>query len=338
MIKPYQLVWLMLLSACDNQESGPTQLELVGDTMGTTFSVSFVPNGQKLDKADLEREIKIALTNIESSMSTYDSKSDLSTFNQNQSTSWFPVPMELCNAVATAIELGQFTDGNFDITIGPAVNLWGFGPSEFDGEPPSEAALRNALQNVGYEKLQTDCNASRIRKTDAGVYVDLSGYAKGLAVDNLADIFNRRNIENFLIEIGGEIRVRGESSQARLWRIAIEKPINNERTVEHIIEVPAGAVATSGDYRNYFDFEDQRYSHAINSKTGRPVTHNLASVTVVGTEAARADALATALLVMGPNKGPEFAKQHSIAALFLIRETTYYSEQLTPEFEELLVN
>ena len=330
------LLPLALLSSCNDQGSYPQQLELTGATMGTTFSVSIILSEQAVDTRELEQDINVALQNIEKSMSTYAADSELSRFNQHKSTTWVPASIALCDAIAQSLEIAKFTGGSFDITVGPLVNLWGFGPTGTGDEPPSEAEVKQVRRHVGFEKLSTDCAASRIRKSDEKVYVDLSAYAKGLAVDKLADILQARGVRNFLAEIGGEIRLQGVNRSASPWRIAIEKPINDGRSVERIIQITEGAVATSGDYRNFIDYNGKRYSHAINPHTGTPVSHKLASVTVIDEKAALADALATALFVMGPEQGPRFAEQHSIAALFLIYGPTNVSEHMSPGFEKLL--
>ena len=171
-----------------------------------------------------------------------------------------------------------------------------------------------------------------LRKSLPETYVDLSAYAKGYAVDRVAEHLQDEGVTNYLVELGGELRFAGHNSKSQNWAIAIEKPDSLRRSVQSIVRPSGGALATSGDYRNFFEFEGQRYSHTIDPRTGRPVTHNAASVTVINESAAYADAIATALLVMGPEKGFEFAESHGIAALFLIRAGEEYTERVTTWF------
>jgi thiamine biosynthesis lipoprotein len=322
-----------LFSACHNAGNEHSSIDLSGATMGTTYSVTLV-DGRSTDAADaLEASIAARLMLIERSMSTYIEDSELSAFNRSDSKSWFKVSPMLCTAIAESLSLSRFTDGNFDITIGPLVNLWGFGATAPTGHFPEDTEIAAALDSTGFEKLATDCQNLVIRKSDESVYVDLSAYAKGLAVDKISDLLDENMVTNYVVEIGGEIRTRGNNQSGEPWRIAIEKPIDTERTVQRIVSVSDMAMATSGYYRNFFIVDGQRYSHTIDPRSGRPVNHRLAAVTVISERAAEADALATALLVMGPVAGPKFAAQHEIAALFLIDEEAAIRELLTARFE-----
>lgn len=309
-----------LLVACSQKQEALLQLEQSGATMGTTFSVTIALPPDQVASFTLEDEVEQALSRIEKTMSTYLPDSDLSLFNSSVSTEWQPVAIELCVAIERSLRLAELTGGNFDITLGPLVNLWGFGPAGVVYEPPAAKDVEHALEKTGYRKLEADCANSMLRKTDESLYVDLSAFAKGFAVDKLAELLDHQEIHNYLVEIGGEVRARGRNGSGDNWRIAIEKPADNDRTVQAIVNITDMAIATSGDYRNFFEYENKRYSHTIDPHTGRPVEHRLASVSVVAQQAARADALATALFVMGPAEGPKFAEQNAISALFLILE------------------
>ncbi len=174
-----------------------------------------------------------------------------------------------------------------------------------------------------------------MRKDVADLYVDLSGWAKGYAVDQLAELLDARGIENYLVEIGGELRVKGQNREGEKWAIGIEAPSTSARVPQAILHVTDTSVATSGDYRNYFEHEGQRFSHTIDARTGRPVSHDLAAVTVVNPSTAYADAMATALLVLGPDDGPELARELDIAGYFLVRNQTEIREITTPGFDRL---
>ncbi|MFT5500373.1 MAG: thiamine biosynthesis lipoprotein [Woeseiaceae bacterium] len=330
------VLFALFPGACSKAPEALLQLEQSGSTMGTTFSVSVVIPSDEAASFGLEDEIIQALSRIENSMSTYIPGSELSLFNASVSDDWQTVSVELCVAIEQSLQLAELTNGAFDITIGPLVNLWGFGPDGVIQEPPAESDLQDALKRTGYGKLDSDCVNSLLRKSDANLYVDLSAYAKGFAVDRLAELLEQNKFDNYLVEIGGEVRAQGHNSSGDSWRIAIEEPADNNRSVQTIINITDMAIATSGDYRNFFDFGNDRYSHTIDPRTGRPVRHQLASVSVVAGQAARADALATAMLVMGPVDGPRFAERNAISALFLVHEGSGIDEIMSGDFANLI--
>jgi thiamine biosynthesis lipoprotein len=329
----FLLLLLPVLGACGEQRL--PQLELEGSALGTTFKVAIVEPASTLDATGLEAEILATLSRLDKLASTWRSDSELSAFNLEQSSDWLPVSAEFCAALSAALEVSRLTNGAFDITVGPLVNLWGFGPEGSISEPPTDAAITAALQYVGYDKLHTDCDRGAARKDTGALYVDLSGWAKGRAVDAVSELLDTSDISNYLVEIGGELRVRGHNSERRKWAVGIEAPSTSQRVPRAIIRVSDTSVATSGDYRNYFEYDGTSYSHTIDPRTGRPVAHGLAAVTVVHPENAFADAMATALLVMGPEAGPELAENLGIAAYFLVRGSTDIEEILTSEFEGL---
>ncbi len=323
---------LAVLAACgDSARERPLQ-ELVGSTMGTTFSVKVIAPPENLDLAGLRTDIEAALDGINRSMSTYLSDSELSRFNASDSTDWIEVSPELCHAIEAAQVVSEFTGGAFDVTVGPLVNLWGFGPTEATQEPPPNDAITAAMQFVGYTKLQADCTIPALRKDAPGIYVDLSAFAKGHAADVVAALLDTRNLPDYLIEIGGEMRLRGTNARSEPWAIAVEKPERAGRSIQTVVHLTDAAMATSGDYRNFFEHEGRFYSHTIDPRTGYPVTHDAASVTVIAQTAAFADAAATALLVLGPDAGMKLAEQENIAAYFLLRLGTEFEERMTSLF------
>ncbi len=329
---PSCLLLLFLLVACDAGRL--TEYRLSGPSIGTTFSVVIV-TASEFDQEKLERQIHETLDDVDRHMSTYRSDSELAKLNHATSTDWIPVTRRLCLALENAHRLSGASNGAFDITVGPLVDLWGFGPDGSRIEPPSDEAIDEARTRSGRDKLHLDCQRPAIRKDHAGLRIDLSGYAKGLAADEIAALLDANGLENYLVEIGGDLRARGHNSSHAKWRIAIEKPDPADRKVEQVIHVSDLGVATSGDYRNYFEHDGQRYSHTIDPRTGRPVSHALASVTVLGDSAAYADAMATALLVLGPDAGPEFAEREYIAAYFLTRNQNDLQEQESSRFSAL---
>jgi thiamine biosynthesis lipoprotein len=321
------------LAACG--ERGPTEYKLSGPTMGTHFNVSVV-TASNFEQQELQTRIHATLEDVDQHMSTYRPDSELATFNQSTTTEWVPVSAVLCAAVDDALELTVRTAGAFDITVGPLVNLWGFGPDASRDTPPSDELIDEARARTGYRHLQTDCSRPAIRKGIADLQVDLSGYAKGLAADEIAALLDENGISNYLVEVGGDLRARGHNASHAKWRIAIERPDQTGNVVEKIIHISNLSVATSGDYRNFFEFEGQRFSHTIDPQTGRPVAHNLASVTVLGERAAYADAMATALLVLGPDGGTAFAEREGIAAHFLLRDDDGLTGRSSTQFKALV--
>jgi thiamine biosynthesis lipoprotein len=327
------LLPVLFLVACGGDRL--PQLELSGSALGTTFSVSIVEPPETLDRDALEADILASLAGIDSLASTWRDDSELSAFNADHSIDWIIVTQAFCDLLSGALDVSRATDGAFDVTVGPLVNLWGFGPDGQLLEPPGDAAIAAAQRSVGYEKIEADCAERLVRKDDAAMYVDFSAWAKGFAVDELAGLLDDRDFDNYLVEIGGELRLKGHNSKRDDWAIAVEAPSTSQRVPHAVLHITDTSLATSGDYRNYFEHEGERYSHTIDPRTGRPVTHSLAAVTVLHESAAQADALATALLVLGPDDGPALARELDVAAYFLVRDEDGFSELTTPAFDQI---
>jgi len=309
--------------------------DLHGNTMGTTFNVTLVapPTGANLDL--LQTNIQEKLEHIENIASTYRSDSEVSRFNANPSTEWVSVLPEFCNMIAAAQDVSDMTGGAFDITVGPLVNLWGFGPPLSEHELPTDEEVAAAQLRVGNVKLQSNCEQSMLRKSIADVYVDLSAWAKGYAVDEIAALLEDSQLTNYLVEIGGELRVSGHNAEQRKFAIAVEKPLQNNEMAYSVVRLSNVAVATSGDYRNFYEHDGQRYSHTIDPRTGHPITHDLTGVTVISASTAYADAMATALLVLGPEEGHALAEQLNLASYFLVRTEDGIEEISTSQFAQL---
>jgi len=271
-------------------------------------------------------------------MSTFLADSEISRFNISRSTAWQPVSLRFCESVEQAEQISSFTDGAFDITVAPLVNLWGFGPGKITDTPPTDDEIAALMPFIGYENLHTNCDTPALKKDIPELMLDMSAFGKGLAVDYIARLLDDRGIGNYLVEVGGELRLRGHNGKGQKWAIGVEKPLTGERRPETIVHLSDTALATSGDYRNFFINDGQRYSHTIDTRTGRPVTHNLASVTIVDDSGSRADALATALLVMGPDRGMELALRENLAVLFLLRDESGIEERSTPAFDKVRSN
>jgi len=258
----------------------------------------------------------------------------LSQFNRSQAAGWIDASRELVEVLKQAQHVSVLTNGAFDVTVGPLVNLWGFGPLPGNDQVPSEQEIREAMNRVGYTGLQVRSSPPGIRKDRPDLYVDLSAIAKGYAVDAVAEHLQALGIDDYMVEIGGEIQAKGRNARDRLWRIAIEKPSTGSRSLHRVIELSNVGIATSGDYRNYFEKEGKRYSHTIDPMTGRPVTHKLASVTVAHPSTMQADALATALMALGPEAGYRFAEQHKLAAFFIVNSDDGFYDKATTAFRQ----
>ena len=313
----FLLVLTLLLGSCTDS---PHETKIIGFTMGTSYSVQLTDSHSDIQKDALKQKITQRLDTINFLMSTYDKTSQLSEFNQSREIGWHAVDRELAELVTLALQVSEFSNGAFDITIGPLVNLWGFGPSETAFKFPSEVEIAIALKSVGYQHLQARLEPPALNKNRVDLYVDLSAIAKGYAVDEIAKILDDNSIENYMVEIGGEVKGKGVAPHGQPWRIGIETPKAQRGKIEEIISLNNVGVATSGDYRNFIEHEGKRFSHTIDPRTGYPVSHNLGSVTVLNESTAIADAWATAFLVMGPAQTHRISNKNKIAALLLAHD------------------
>jgi thiamine biosynthesis lipoprotein len=325
---------LTMSMACHQDKVGET-LHLSGQTMGTTWSAALLPNPDGADAAQLKRLLQERLDQINRLMSTYDPDSEISRFNKQVSKDWFPLSAETAQVIGLSLEVSRLTGGAFDISIGPLVELWGFGPEARGETIPSGQQISEGLARVGYEKILLRHEPAAISKQVPGLHIDLSAIAKGYAVDALAGILKHQGVDNFLVEVGGELQVSGHRADGTPWRLAIEKPLEGTRDVAAIIPLTDTALATSGNYRNFFVENGQRYAHIMDPSTGRPARHKLASVTVLDKTCARADALATAIMVMGEETGRRFCEKNHIAAYFLVHEDEAITAYASPEFAAL---
>lgn len=314
------LFGLQLWRGQQARTADPPELVLSGPTMGTRYNIKVVGPGLDAAKqAQLQADLDAALSAVLADMSTYDPQSSLSRFNQSRSVDPQAVPAPLLTVVALSQAIHQASDGAFDVTVGPLVNAWGFGPDQ-RGNPPDSAARDRLRAFVGADKLRVDTAAGTLQKTHPQLYVDLSAIAKGYGVDRVADAIEAAGYTHYMVEIGGEVRARGLNAAGKPWRIGVERPQDEGSSVLQVVRPGDGAMATSGDYRNFIEVEGRRFSHTIDPRTGEPIAHGLASVTVFHARCAEADAWATALNVLGPVAGPAKAEQQGLAALFLVRK------------------
>jgi thiamine biosynthesis lipoprotein len=333
---PRVLICLILAVSVRGCSDRPRVVEISGPTMGTFYSVKMVSPPAGLSDSAIRKDIEAVLHQVVALISTYEASSQLSRLNQDSSTEWLSIPSALLAVIEEGQRVSTLTEGAFDITVGPLVNLWGFGPELRGGQIPSGQAIAAALTRVGYQKLHLRDRPPSIRKDRGDVYIDLSGLGEGYGADRIADYLDSQGVVNYMAAIAGAIRVKGRNVRGEPWAIAIEEPIPGQRSVRRVIRVSDGGLSTSGDYRNFFEKDGRRFSHEIDPRTGWPTEHRLGSVTVVSDTAMRADALATALLVMGEDKGPALAEAQGLAAYFIIREATGLSDLSTTRFRPYL--
>ncbi len=336
-VLPALFVGALFYVLFDRRPGPPDALTASGRTMGTSFTVKVVSAGTiPPEKQKAFRDaVADALDAVDGSMSTWRPDSGLAKLNK-AGTEPVKASAQLRAVLLEAKRTSELSDGAFDVTVGPLVNAWGFGPAKKAGVP-DESTLSALRARVGFAKLEIDPTAGTVRKQRADVYVDLSAIAKGYAVDRVALALEGLGFEHYMVELGGEVRVKGHNDRAKPWSIGVERPIGGQdRPVQQAISLSAGAVATSGDYRNFYEKDGKRLSHTVDPRTGRPVEHALASVTVVTETCMRADALATAITVLGPDAGLQLALRQKVAVLMLVRDGKGgFEARSTPAFKAL---
>ena len=322
---------LLVLAGC---EKPVEQIHLSGPTMGTTYNIKYIPSETTPSPEVLQAEVDRLLEEVNDQMSTYRKDSELSRFNQNQSSEAFEVSPQTATVVKEAIRLNGLTLGALDVTVGPLVNLWGFGPEARPEVVPTDAELAERKANTGIVHLSVEGNT--LSKDIPNLYVDLSTIAKGWGVDVVADYIQSEGIQNYMVEVGGEMRLKGVNREGVAWRIAIEKPSVEERAIQEIIEPGDMAIATSGDYRNYFERDGVRYSHIINPETGKPINHKVVSVTVLDKSSMTADGLATGLMVLGEEQGMKIAEKNNIPVFMIVKTENGFKELASSAYKPFM--
>ena len=312
--------------------SEPRVEEFSGQSMGSSYAVTaLLPHSAT--RTEFERAITASLEKADRLMSTYRPDSDLGRLNCAQPGEWVPIADETARVMGQAIAIGRRSAGAYDVTVGALVNLWGFGPAASAESPPTAQQIAAAQARSGLDKLEVRLAPAAARVKVPGVRVDLSSIAKGFAVDKVAEALEQLGSGDYCVEVGGEIRTRGRNPRGQPWQVAVEVPQDTTRAAQRIVPLSGQGMATSGDYRNYFEERGIRYCHILDPRTGSPIQHNLASVTVIAKTCAQADAWATALLVLGPEEGLAVAQREGLAAFFLVRGAQGFDEDWTPQFE-----
>ncbi|MDH0302198.1 MULTISPECIES: FAD:protein FMN transferase [unclassified Pseudomonas] len=321
------LLSLLLLSACNQ---GPTLERFGGPTMGSSYSIQYVRQPGGPAPAQVQAEVEGILQAIDTRYSTYRGDSAVSRFNQLPANQCLPIDADLLELVSFGQHLAEQSQGAFDLTVEPLLDLWGFGPQAREMHVPDSQAVASARQRVGYRHLRIEGDALC---KDAAVELDFNSIAAGHAVDLIAERLQGMGIDSFLAEATGELKAVGRKPDGSTWRVALELPQEDRQIARQVIDVQGLAVSTSGDYRHYFEDNGRRYSHTFDARLGRPVEHDLASVTVLDASALRADGYSTLLLVLGPRQGWDFAVAHGIAAVLVTRAEGGFVSRSTPAFE-----
>jgi thiamine biosynthesis lipoprotein len=316
---------------------GFTPVHFDGDTMGTTYQVRLaLPVDDAALVAAARACVGAALDGVDARMSTYKPDSDLSQLNRRPGDRPLVVSLDTMAVFEAAQEVSRITGGAFDVTVGGYVNAWGFGPSG-SRRPVDSRRLASLGGAVGYEGLLLEPHERRITKRHPLTFADLSAIAKGFGVDQAAGALDALGVQDYMVEVGGEVRARGLRHDGRPWRIGIEQPRRQApRQARYAVPLRDLSMATSGDYRNCFEHAGRRYSHEIDPRTGSPISQRLSSVTVVARDCTSADALSTALIVLGPEAGFACALRLGLAAYFVMAEAGgAFTDRATPAFDAL---
>lgn len=330
-LQPVILILWISLTGCSASKDQIFQMN--GPTMGTWYSIKVSQVPATVDMKSLELAVKAELDHIDLLMSTYKPESELSKLNRFEVNTEFGLSAETLEVLNISKSVWKLSDGAFDPTIGPLVNLWGFGPDIKHDAVPDAAEIQRLLQSVGFDSIVLS-DSGVLKKSP--VSLDLSAVAKGYAVDKLALLLESLGVFHYLVEVGGELRAGLSKTEGKAWVVGVEKPSNGPQTAQAIINITEMAIATSGDYRNYFEQAGKRYSHTLNPKTGYPIEHHLASVSVIHKSCAYADAWATALTVLGPERGLALAEAQGLAVYMLVKEGNGFVSLQTKEFAGFL--
>lgn len=326
-------VTALALGGC-SRRGAPAALHLSGTAMASTYNVKLV-RGPGLDAERVHAAVHSALTDVDARMSMYRADSELSQLNRQPAQRPLVLSAELFALLETAQQVAALSDGAFDVTVAPLVETWGFGVEKRQAVPDA-ARVQREQRAVGWRDLRIDAATRTATKARDGMRLDLGGIAKGHGVDRAAAALDALGVADYMVEHGGEVRTRGRNAAGQPWRIGIEQPDALPQRARWAVPLSGLSMATSGDYRNYFVDNGQRYSHAIDPAQGRPIRHALCSVTVVAEDCTRADALATALIVLGAEKGRALAMDAGIAAQFIERTADGdYRDTMTPAFAAL---
>lgn len=329
---------LLVLSGCDTgSKAPPTVLE--GKTMGTFWRVSVVDISPQQAQS-LRQKIQTQLDADDHLMSTWKDDSALMRFNHSTSTAPWPVSAAMSDIVTTSLRVGEKTEGAMDITVGPLINLWGFGPDKQPVKTPGQAQIDAAKARTGLAHLTVINRAGEqfLQKDLPDLFVDLSTVGEGYAADHLARLMEHEGIARYLVSVGGALASRGMNAQGQPWRVAIQKPTDRENVAQAVVDINGHGISTSGSYRNYYELDGKRISHIIDPRSGRPIQHALVSVTVIAPTALEADAWDTGLMVLGTEQAKEVVTREGLAVFMIIKDGDGFRTWMSPQFSAFLLS
>lgn len=328
----------LLLVGCDtDSKAQPTVLE--GKTMGTFWRVSVVDVDAQRAK-NLQQKIQTQLDADDQLMSTWKNDSALMRFNHSTSTAPWPVSEAMADIVSLSLRVGDKTEGAMDITIGPLVNLWGFGPDKQPVKTPEPSQIAAAKARTGLAHLTVINRAGEqfLQKDLPDLFVDLSTVGEGYAADHLARLMEQEGIARYLVSVGGALASRGLNAQGQPWRVAVQKPTDRENVAQAVVDINGHGISTSGSYRNYYELDGKRISHIIDPRTGRPIQHSLVSVTVIAPTALEADTWDTGLMVLGSEKAKEVVQREGLAVMMIVKEGDGFTTWMSPQFSAFVIS
>lgn len=332
----------VLFSGCDSATTPATPAStatvLDGKTMGTFWRVSVIGVDEAKAQA-LRAKVQAQLDADDRLLSTWKNDSALMRFNHAADTRPWPVSEAMADIVTLSLRIGAKTHGAMDITVGPLVNLWGFGPDKQPVATPDAQAIAAAKARTGLQHLQVINQSGRqfLQKDIPNLFVDLSTVGEGYAADHLARLMEQEGISRYLVSVGGALVSRGMNGEGKPWRVAIQKPTDQENAVQAIVDINGHGISTSGSYRNYYELDGKRISHVIDPQTGQPITHKLVSVTVIAPTALEADGWDTGLMVLGPEKAQQVVREQGLAVYMIVKEGEGFKTWMSPQFRTFLV-
>lgn len=332
----------VLFSGCDSATTpatpASTATALDGKTMGTFWRVSVIGVDEAKAQA-LRAKVQAQLDADDRLLSTWKNDSALMRFNHAADTRPWPVSEAMADIVTLSLRIGAKTHGAMDITVGPLVNLWGFGPDKQPVATPDAQAIAAAKARTGLQHLQVINQSGRqfLQKDIPDLFVDLSTVGEGYAADHLARLMEQEGISRYLVSVGGALVSRGMNGEGKPWRVAIQKPTDRENAVQAIVDINGHGISTSGSYRNYYELDGKRISHVIDPQTGQPITHKLVSVTVIAPTALEADGWDTGLMVLGPEKAQQVVREQGLAVYMIVKEGEGFKTWMSPQFRTFLV-
>lgn len=331
----------VLFSGCDSATTPATPAStatvLDGKTMGTFWRVSVIGVDEAKAQA-LRAKVQAQLDADDRLLSTWKNDSALMRFNHAADTRPWPVSEAMADIVTLSLRIGAKTHGAMDITVGPLVNLWGFGPDKQPVATPDAQAIAAAKARTGLQHLQVINQSGRqfLQKDIPDLFVDLSTVGEGYAADHLARLMEQEGISRYLVSVGGALVSRGMNGEGKPWRVAIQKPTDQENAVQAIVDINGHGISTSGSYRNYYELDGKRISHVIDPQTGQPITHKLVSVTVIAPTALEADGWDTGLMVLGPEKAQQVVREQGLAVYMIVKEGEGFKTWMSPQFRTFL--